>query len=131
MHKATGTFKVQLAPQPADGYFDGPTLNRLTIDKQFQGDLEGSSQGQMMSAVSSVPGSAGYVAVEKVSGRLEGRTGSFVLQHSSFMNRGLPEQSIRVVPDSGTEELIGLSGRMTILIVDGQHRYEFEYSFTD
>lgn len=128
MPKANGTFVVKLSPQPSDDYFDNPQLNRLTIDKEFSGNLSGSSKGQMMSAVGTVKGSAGYVAIEKVSGTLGGKAGSFVLQHSSTMNRGVPQQSITVVPDSGTDELTGLSGGMTISIVDGQHRYDFAYT---
>ena len=130
-HKANGTFAVHLNPQPADEYFDGTTLGRRSIDKQFKGDLEGTSKGQMMSAVTAVKGSAGYVAIEKVSGILQGRTGTFILQHNSSMNKGVPQQSITVVPDSGTEELSGLSGSMIISIVDGQHRYEFEYTLVE
>ena len=128
MPKASGTFTVKLTPQPSDDYFDNAQLNRLTLDKQFSGDLTGTSKGQMMSAVGTVKGSAGYVAIEKVSGTLEGKAGSFVLQHSSTMNKGVPQQSITVVPDSGTDELTGLSGSMIISIADGKHSYDFEYT---
>jgi hypothetical protein len=129
MYKASGTFEVKLTPQPSDGYFDGANLNRLTIDKEFKGDLEGLSKGQMMSALTEVQGSAGYVAIEQVSGTLRGRSGSFVLQHSSTMSKGQPQQSIQVVPDSGTDQLRGLRGSMLILRVDGQHRYDFEFEW--
>lgn len=125
---AKGTFEVKLIPQTQDGEFDHPSLARLSIDKQFQGDLEGTSRGQMMSAHTAVEDSAGYVALERVSGTLHGRSGTFVLQHSSTMKRGVPEQSITVVADSGTDELVGLEGRMTIHIVDGKHFYELEYT---
>lgn len=130
-HKASGTFTVKLTPQPGDEHLDGTTLARLTIDKEFQGDLVGSSKGQMMSAVTGVKGSAGYVAIEKVNGTLHGRLGSFVLQHSSTLNRGAPEQSIHVVPDSATGELRGLRGRMIISRVDSQHHYDFEFEFAE
>ena len=124
MTTASGTFKVQLTPQP-DTLEAG--LGRLRIDKQFHGDLHATSQGHMLSAGTEVQGSAGYVALERVTGTLHGRTGSFVLQHNGTMNRGTPELSITVVPDSGTGELLGLSGRMTINNVDGQHSYVLEY----
>jgi hypothetical protein len=131
MLKATGTFVVKLVSQPADEYFDGQLLGRLSIDKEFSGDLHGQSKGQMMSARTAVQNSAGYVAIERVSGSLQGRTGSFVLQHSSTMDKGVPQQSIKVVPNSGTEELQGLSGSMIISIMDGKHHYDFEYSLDD
>jgi hypothetical protein len=127
---AEGTFEVRLTPQPMDGDDDaeGATLGRMSIDKTFQGDLEGSSKGEMLSARSAVQGSAGYVAVERVTGTLGGRRGSFVLQHSGTMDRGAPSQSVTVVPDSGTGELAGLSGEMVIEIEDGKHFYRFDYT---
>ena len=100
----------------------------MSLDKKFQGDLVAVSQGEMLSFRSSVQGSAGYVAMETVTGTLHGRNGSFVLQHSSTMTRGVPEQSITVVPDSGTGELTGLTGRLLITIVEGQHSYRFDYT---
>jgi hypothetical protein len=100
----------------------------MSIDKQFRGDLEGSSKGEMLSAGTGVKGSAGYVAIERVTGALQGRSGTFVLQHSGTMARGVPQLSITVVPDSGTDGLDGLAGRMTIEIVDGVHSYDFEYT---
>ena len=126
--RARGTFQVTLAPQPADGYTDGQTLGRLTIDKQFSGDLEGTSRGQMLTGGTTVRGSAGYVAIERVTGTLGGRRGSFVLQHSGTMSRGAPQLTVTVVPDSGTEELTGLTGSMAILIEPGVHAYEFDYA---
>jgi Flp pilus assembly protein TadG len=123
--QASGTFSVNLAPQAPDA----SALGRLTIDKTFQGDLEGTSQGQMLAASTATPGSAGYVALERVTGTLDGRSGTFVLQHSGVMNRGQALLSVTVVPDSGTGQLTGLSGTMTIAIVDKEHRYGFEYSF--
>lgn len=98
------------------------------LDKEFHGDLEATSRGEMLSAGSSVPGSAGYVAIEQVTGALHGLTGTFVLQHSGTMTRGAPRLEVTVVPDSGTGELAGLSGAMTIDINEGKHRYELEYS---
>lgn len=129
MH-ATGSFDVRITPQPADDYADGTSLARLTIDKEFRGHLEASSKGQMLSAMGQVKGSAGYVAIERVTGTLGGRRGSFVLQHDASMNRGAPRLVITVVPDSGTDELDGLAGTMLIDITDGNHTYAFEYTLT-
>ena len=124
-HQATGTFEVKLTPQ--DDGANAP-IGRMSIDKQFHGDLAGTSKGQMlMSSSPSVNGSAGYVAIEKVSGTLNGHHGSFYLQHSGTMTRGVGELTITVIPDSGTDELAGLQGKMTIIIADGKHSYEFEY----
>ncbi|HEU4741586.1 MAG TPA: DUF3224 domain-containing protein [Meiothermus sp.] len=124
--RATGRFEVKLVRQTQDGEFDDPSLARLSIDKRFEGDLQGTSRGQMMSARTGVENSAGYVALERVSGTLHGRSGTFMLQHSSTLARGVAVQSITVVPDSGSGELVGLEGRMTIHIVDGKHFYELE-----
>jgi Protein of unknown function (DUF3224) len=121
---ASGTFDVKLAPQTTED----PGLGRMSIDKQFHGDLEGTSKGEMLSAMGTVKGSAGYVAIEKVSGTLNGLKGSFVLQHNATMTRGTPQLNIIVVPDSGTEQLSGLTGTMTIKIENGKHFYEFEYT---
>ncbi|AXC12755.1 hypothetical protein ACPOL_3470 [Acidisarcina polymorpha] len=123
---ASGEFTVKLVPQ--DGPSSDTKLGRMTIDKEFKGDLEATSQGEMLSVQTDVKGSAGYVALEKVTGKLSGHSGSFVLQHSATMNRGTPHLSIVVVPDSGTGELTGLTGTMRIVIVDGQHSYEFDYT---
>lgn len=121
---ASGEFDVKLAAQLTQD----KSLGRLLIDKQFRGDLTGSSKGEMLSAATEVKGSAGYVAIEKVTGALQGRSGTFVLQHSGTMNRGDGQLSVTVVPDSGTGELQGIKGRMTIRIAGGKHSYEFEYS---
>jgi len=121
---ATGPFEVKLVPQPADG----SPIGRMTIDKQFHGDLEATSKGQMLAFSTDVKGSAGYVAMEQVNGKLHGRAGSFVLQHTGTMNRGVPELSVTVVPDSGTGELAGLNGKMNIIIADKKHSYEFDYA---
>ncbi len=123
---ATGPFEVKLAPQ--DDKTGDPLLARVTIDKEFHGDLEATSKGQMLSAGTSVKGSAGYVAMEKVTGTLHGHTGTFVLQHTATMNRGTPQLSITVVPDSGTGDLAGITGKMNIIIADGKHSYDFEYT---
>lgn len=124
---ASGTFEVKLKPQVDENVGD-PTVGRMSIDKQFHGDLEATSKGQMLAVQGDVKGSAGYVAMERVIGTLAGRAGSFALQHAGTMNRGVPEQSVTVVPDSGTGELAGISGMMTIVIADGKHSYAFEYT---
>jgi hypothetical protein len=127
-NQAKGTFEVKLTPQ-AEGDKSGPAgVGRMSIDKQFHGDLEGASKGEMLAVTTEVKGSAGYVAMEHVSGTLQGRTGTFMLQHSGTMTRGTPQLNVTVVPDSGTGQLAGLSGRMTIQIADGKHSYEFEYT---
>jgi hypothetical protein len=126
---ATGTFDVRLTPQ--NDKSDDATLARMTIEKQFHGDLEGSSKGQMLTAGTSVKNSAGYVAIEKVTGTLHGRSGSFILQHNATMNRGTPQLSLTVVPDSGTGQLTGLSGSMTIKIENGKHFYGFDYTLAE
>jgi hypothetical protein len=123
---ARGTFDVKTSPQPADE--EGVAIGRLLLDKQFHGDLEATSKGQMIAVRTGVTNSAGYVAMEQVSGTLLGRTGSFVLQHSGTVNRGEQELLITVVPDSGTGELTSLMGTMTIIIEGGKHSYDFEYS---
>jgi hypothetical protein len=126
-NRATGTFEVKLTPQEAETGAD-PTLGRLAIEKTFQGDLEATSWGQMLTARTSIQGSAGYVAIERVTGSLHGRPGSFTLQHSGIMTRGEPQLTISVVPDSGSGELEGISGRIAIQIEAGKHSYEFEYT---
>ncbi|HEY0546517.1 MAG TPA: DUF3224 domain-containing protein [Pyrinomonadaceae bacterium] len=125
---AVGTFEVEAMPQPPYDTAAGATLCRVSINKQFQGDLEGSSTVEMLSAMTEVKGSAGYVALERVTGRLHGREGSFVLQHTGTMTRGAGELTVSVVPDSGTAELKGIAGRMTIEIADGKHLYSFDYT---
>ncbi len=128
MPRAAGTFEVKLAPHPSGDASQDASLGRMTINKRFYGDLDATSQGEMLSAGTPVKGSAGYVAIEKVTGSLGGRAGAFVLQHSGVMTRGAPSLSVTVVPDSGSGELTGLSGRMTIQIEAGKHSYEFEYT---
>jgi Protein of unknown function (DUF3224) len=126
-HRATGTFEVKLTPQTSGDKAAGETLGRVSLDKQFHGDLEGTGKGEMLTAGDVSSGSAGAVAIEKVTGKLNGKSGSFVLQHSGTMNRGTQQLTITVVPDSGTGELAGISGRMDIQIADGKHSYVFEY----
>jgi hypothetical protein len=124
---ATGTFEVKMQPQ-SDEHVGDPTVGRMSLDKQFHGDLEATSKGQMLAVRGDVAGSAGYVAMERVTGTLSGRTGTFALQHTGTMTRGVPELRVTVVPDSGTGELTGLAGKLVINIVDKKHFYEFEYT---
>jgi hypothetical protein len=126
--RATGPFDVKLNPLAAYDTTPGSTLGRFSLDKQFHGDLEATSKGEMLSAGTAVKNSAGYVAIERVSGTLSGRRGTFMLQHSGTMNRGEPQLTVTVVPDSGTEQLIGLTGSLAIIIApDGKHSYQFDY----
>lgn len=122
------TFEVTMTPQAATDGVGFTGLGRMALDKRYQGELEGVSLGQMMAFRSAVEGSAAYVALEQVVGTLAGKRGTFVLQHSSVMERGVPTQSIRVVPDSGTEQLAGLSGEMRIFIEGAKHYYQFDYT---
>jgi hypothetical protein len=130
MH-ASGTFEVRMTPQPAQDDVGDPGIGRMVLDKQFHGDLEATGKGQMLPAGTDVSGSAGYVALERVSGTLHGRSGTFALQHSGTMTRGTPQLSITVVPDSGCGELLGLTGTLAITITGGQHFYDFEYTLPD
>lgn len=126
--KVSGNFEVKL--NPLDFYaqgLDGVNLGRMSIDKQFKGALEATSKGEMLSAMTTVKGSAGYVAIEQVSGALSGKNGSFVLQHFGTMSRGSDRLVLEVVPDSGSGELSSLAGKMAIRIEGGKHWYEFEY----
>jgi len=129
--RASGPFEVQLAPQPHQEGVGDPSVGRMSLDKRFHGDLEATSLGQMLATMTETSGSAGYVAMERVTGTLHGRSGSFSLQHSGTMNRGASELSVTVVPDSGTGQLAGLAGRMTILVASGKHSYEFVYTLPD
>ena len=127
MPHATGPFDVKLNLLESYNRDEHASVGRMSIDKQFHGDLEATSKGEMLTAMGTIKGSAGYVAIERVTGALHGRSGSFALQHSSTMARGVPSQNITVVPDSGTGELAGLSGSMTVVIAEGKHSYEFDY----
>ena len=129
--RANGTFEVRLNPLVTYANAEGSPLGRMSIDKQFHGDLEATSQGEMLTAGTVASGSGGYVAIERVRGTLHGRSGTFVLQHSGTMTRGAQNLTITVVPGSGTGELVGLVGTMTIKITDGRHTYEFEYRLAD
>jgi hypothetical protein len=131
IRKATGSFTVKLELQPASAQAEAAGIGRRTLDKRFLGDLDAVSSGEMLAVMTGVEGSMAYVAFEKVTGLLAGRNGSFVLRHASQMIRGKPFQSIRVVPDSGTDALLGLEGEMQIEIRDGEHLYHFEYNFPE
>lgn len=126
---AKGTFEVKVIPMAAEEDVVGdPTIGRLSLDKQFSGDLSGTGKGQMLGVGTEVKDSAGYVAAERINGTLEGKKGTFALQHSGTMQGGKYDMLITVVPDSGTGELAGISGKMKIIIEKGKHFYEFEYS---
>jgi len=125
---ASGTFDVKLAPVGEPDNADGLTLGKYSLDKQYHGDLEAVAKGTMLTAGTEVKGSAGYVAIERVTGALKGHKGSFVLQHNGTLTRGAPQQNIVVVPDSGTGQLTGLTGKLTVIIENGNHSYEFDYS---
>ncbi len=125
---AVGPFDVTMQPQGEPDKADGITLSRYSGDKQYHGDLDGTAKLIMLAAGTEVKGSAGYVAMERVTGSLKGRSGSFVLQHSATMTRGEPQLSITVVPDSGTGQLVGITGKMNIIIAAGKHSYEFDYT---
>jgi len=127
-HRATGAFEVKVTPQTPEEKIGDPAVGRMSLDKEFHGDLDATSKGQMLAVSTETPGSAGYVAMERVIGTLHGRTGTFALQHSGIMTRGAPQLVVRVVPDSGTGQLLGLVGTMTIRIVEGKHLYEFDYT---
>ena len=125
---ATGEFVVQLLPLAFEGQAGDSKIGRMSIDKTISADLVATTKGQMLSALTEVKGSAGYVAIERVEGTLKGKKGSFVLQHTGTMSQGSPSLSVTVVPDSGTGELIGLAGQFNIIIVAGKHSYEFKYT---
>ena len=125
---ATGTFEVKVLPQTVEGRAPDPSLGQMSIDKTFHGDLEGTSVGSMLTAGSPASGSAAYVALEKVTGTLKGRKGSFVLMHSATMVKGAGTMTVTVAPDSGTDALAGLAGKLTIRIENGKHFYDFAYT---
>jgi hypothetical protein len=131
MNKAAGTFDVKINPLTPYNTSADAKVARMSIDKEFHGDLEAISKGEMLSAGTDTKGSAGYVAIERVTGSLNGRRGAFVLQHNATMTRGEPYLNIIVVPDSGTEGLVGLSGTLHIVIDKGKHSYEFQYRLPD
>jgi hypothetical protein len=125
---AAGAFEVKIAPLDTAFKFDENPLTRFSIDKQFHGDLEAASKGEMLAGGSPAKGSGGYVAIERVSGTLHGRTGTFLLQHNGTMQNGAYHVNVVVVPDSGTGQLAGLDGKMEIIIKDGKHSYDFAYT---
>lgn len=129
MKRAAGSFEVTLQPLSNADAASHPLLGRMLLTKKFSGDLTASARGQMLSAGTNTRGSACYVAIDHVTGELHGRKGSFILQHTGSMNRGAPTLSIMVVPDSGTDELTGLTGTLSVNIIDGKHFYDFIYSF--
>jgi hypothetical protein len=130
--RATGPFEVKITPQTADNKeAEASGLSRMSGDKQYHGDLEGTGYVEMLATSATAPRSGAYVALERVTGKLKGRSGSFTLCHTGIMTRGTPELTILVVPDSGTGELTGLSGKMKINIAaDGKHSYEMEYTMS-
>jgi len=128
MSHITGSFEVKLTPQTVALGTESAKLGRMSIDKEFSGELQAHSVGEMLASRSAVPGSAGYVAMERVTGSLQGKKGSFVLMHIGSMQGTTSTLKIEVVPDSGTDELTGLSGEMQIEIKDGQHFYRFDFS---
>jgi hypothetical protein len=127
--RATGPFEVKMAP--LDTHAQPPVLSRMSLDKVYHGDLEATAVGEMLAGMTPTEGSAGYVAIERVTGTLAGRTGTFLLQHNGLMNRGAPSLVINVIPDSGTGELEGLAGTMQIIIEGGAHRYAFDYTLPE
>lgn len=128
---ATGTFDVKLTPHETQDRPDATAPGRLSIDKQFHGDLKGTSKGEMMTSSTEINGSAAYVALERVTGTPQGRTGTFVLLHAGTMTRESQHLDVTVVPSSGTEMLTGLAGKMKIEIVDKKHLYDFEYTLSE
>jgi hypothetical protein len=128
--RASGSFDVKISQQGEPSKAEGIALGRMLLDKQYHGDLEATAHGEMLTVMTDVKGSAVYVAVERVTGSLGGRRGSFAMAHKGTMARGAQELTIIVVPDSGSGELSGLSGSMKIEIVEGKHFYEFEYAFS-
>ena len=129
MTVAAGNFEVTMTPMPQDESPQGAPVGRSLLMKQYFGELEAVSRGQMLAVMGQVKGNAGYVAMEFVSGSLNGRRGNFALQHFGLMDQGVPELRVCVVPDSGSDELKGLSGTLAIDITEGKHAYRFDYSF--
>jgi len=125
---ASGTFDVKVVPQGEADKAEGSTLARMSLDKQYHGDLDATAKGEGLTAGTDVKGSAGYVAIERVTGKLNGRSGSYVLQHTGTMTRGALQLSITVVPDSGTGQLVGLAGKLGIIVESGKHSYAFDYT---
>ena len=129
--QAKGSFEVKRSMEPACDMGDGVQAAHVRFDKVFSGPFAATSVVHMLAAMTQVEDSGGYVAIERVRGTLDGRSGTFLLQHRGVMDRGAKDLMVTVVPDSGTDGLVGLSGRMAIDIIDGQHFYTFDYSFAD
>ena len=129
--QATGSFEVKLAPLDPAFKTDDNSLGRMSINKQFHGDLEATSQGEMLTAGNPAKGSGGYVAMERVSGTLRGKSGTFVFQHSGTMSNGAFQLNVTVVPASATGQLAGLTGTMNIIIEGGKHSYDFTYTLPE
>jgi hypothetical protein len=127
MTTARGGFEVEMKRESNDDLAEGTTLGSMTVSKRFHGDLDGTSRGRGLTGMTRVDGSAGYVLIERVQGRLHGRSGTFLLQHSGIMDHGAPRLTVEVVPDSGSGELVGIRGHMTIQVTGGAHSYEFDY----
>ena len=125
---ANGSFTVDMKPLSEPVSVEGVALGRMSLAKQFDGDLVAVGAGEMLTALTPIKGSAGYVAIERVTGTLHGRAGSFVFQHSGTMDQGAQQLSIAVVPGSGTGALSGIAGTFKLTIVDGKHLYEFAYA---
>ena len=130
-HHATGPFEVKIAPLDPAFKSDDNSIGRFSLDKQFHGALEATSKGEMLSGMGTIKGSGGYVAIERITGTLDGRTGTFILQHNGTMQNGVYHLNVIVVPDSGTAQLTGLQGTMEIIIKDAKHSYDFTYSLPD
>lgn len=129
--RVSGSFSVKITPQPAEDGVGDPAIGRMGLSKTFDGPLSGTARGQMLAMGTATPGSAGYVALDRFEGSLDGRAGGFSLQHSGTMDRGAPTLSIQVIPDSGTGALQGLRGTLGIRIEGGAHFYDFEYTLPD
>ena len=130
-HHAAGPFEVKLTPLDPAFKADDNSIGRYSLDKQFHGALEATSKGEMLSGMGTVKGSGGYVAIERVTGTLDGRAGTFILQHNGTMQNGVYHLNVLVVPDSGTTQLTGLQGTMEIIIKDGHHSYDLTYTLPD
>lgn len=128
---ATGTFDVNLVPLQLDQSSESDMRGRMSINKTFHGDLEATSVGEMLTAMTATKGSAAYAAIERVTGTLANRRGSFALQHTGIMHRGTPDLRVTIVPDSGTDDLNGIAGTLAITITDGTHHYDLAYTLPD
>ena len=124
----SGTFDVTMGKKAMHDAASNSGIGRMSLDKRYHGGLDATGVGEMLAAMTAIPGSAGYVAMEFVEGSLGGRSGSFFLQHTGTMDRGTPTLSVVVVPDSGTDALVGLTGRLNIRLIAGEHSYDFDYS---